>query len=209
MPRPRCLPLALLAALLLGLARSPSFALPGARRQLLAAAVAPLVAGAAARAEEEIPLGSIPKDLQAKEVGQQVTTPHGVVYEPLELGTEEQGPRSGPPRGGSTVILKYTARLDGWNGPIFDSSTLRGQRKPNKVDFIESRLNVDPSLPNCIFEAVKLMKVGAKGRATCPPKVSYSEGKVAFDADEQGEVQKVPAGATLYYDLELVRIIKP
>jgi hypothetical protein len=62
MPRPRCLPLALLAALLLGLARSPSFALPGARRQLLAAAVAPLVAGAAARAEEEIPLGSIPKD---------------------------------------------------------------------------------------------------------------------------------------------------
>lgn len=175
----------------------------------MAAAVAPLVAGAAARAEEEIPLGSIPKDLQAKEVGQQVTTPHGVVYEPLELGTEEQGPRNGPPRGGSTVILKYTARLDGWNGPIFDSSTLRGQRKPNKVDFIESRLNVDPSLPNCIFEAVKLMKVGAKGRATCPPKVSYSEGKVAFDADEQGEVQKVPAGATLYYDLELVRIIKP
>ena len=62
MPRPRCLPLALLAALLLGLARSPSFALPGARRQLLAAAVAPLVAGAAARAEEEIPLGSIAKD---------------------------------------------------------------------------------------------------------------------------------------------------
>ena len=33
--------------------------------------------------------------------------------------------------------------------------------------------------------------------------------QVAFDADEQGEVQKVPAGATLYYDLELVRIIKP
>jgi len=91
------------------------------------------------------------EDLQAKEVGQQVTTPHGVVYEPLELGTEEQGPRSGPPRGGSTVILKYTARLDGWNGPIFDSSTLRGQRKPNKVDFIESRLNVDPSLPNCVW----------------------------------------------------------
>lgn len=24
---------------------------------------------------------------------------------------------------------------------------------------------------------MKLMKVGAKGRATCPPKVSYSEGK--------------------------------
>ena len=60
MPRPRCLPLALLAAVLLGLARSPSFAL-SARRQLLAAAVVPLGA-TAARAEEESPLGSIPKD---------------------------------------------------------------------------------------------------------------------------------------------------
>ena len=36
-----------------------------------------------------------------------------------------------------------------------------------------------------------------------------SEFEVAFDADEQGEVKKVPAGATLYYDLELLRIIKP
>ena len=99
----------------------------------------------------KIPCVRLGQDLQAKEVGQQVTTPHGVVYEPIELGTEDQGPRNGPPRGGSTVILKYSARLDGWNGPIFDSSTLRGQRKPNKVDFIESRLNVDPSLPNCVW----------------------------------------------------------
>ena len=34
-------------------------------------------------------------------------------------------------------------------------------------------------------------------------------GKVAFDADEDGEVKKVPAGASLYYNLELLRIIKP
>ena len=64
MVRPRCLPLALLAALLLGLSRGPSFAV-AARRQLLTAAVAPVAAGAvatAARAEEEIPLGSIPKE---------------------------------------------------------------------------------------------------------------------------------------------------
>ena len=63
MVRPRCLPLALLAALLLALSRGPSFAVAG-RRQLLTAAVAPM-AGAvatAARAEEEIPLGSIPKE---------------------------------------------------------------------------------------------------------------------------------------------------
>ena len=112
------------------------------------------VAVAAASAEEEIPLGSIPKDLKAKAVGEKVTTPHGVVYEPLELGSDEEGPRNGPPRGGSTVQLKYSARLEGFDGPIFDSSKLRGQRKPNKVDYVESRLNVDPSLPNCAWPAV-------------------------------------------------------
>eukprot|EP00490_Sorites_sp_Unknown_P014078 CAMPEP_0114647914 /NCGR_PEP_ID=MMETSP0191-20121206/6056_1 /TAXON_ID=126664 /ORGANISM="Sorites sp." /LENGTH=208 /DNA_ID=CAMNT_0001861077 /DNA_START=42 /DNA_END=665 /DNA_ORIENTATION=- len=193
-----------------GLLLGSAWCLPVTRRQwLVAGALTVPAASTAANAEEEIPLGSIPKGLVATAVGEKVTTPNGVTYEPLELGTEDTGPRNGPPRGGSTVVLKYTARLEGFDGPIFDSSTYRGQRKPNKVDFIESRLNVDPSLPNCVFEAVKLMKVGAKGRAVCPPKVSYGEGKAAFDADEVGEVKKVPAGATLYYDLELVRIIKP
>ncbi|CAK8985353.1 unnamed protein product [Durusdinium trenchii] len=178
------------------------------RRQWLQGSVLGLVIPPAL-AEEGPPLGSIPKDLKATAVGEKVTTPNGCVYEPLDLGTEETGPRSGPPRGGANVQLKYTARLESFSGPIFDSSELRGKRKPNKVDFVESRLNVDPSLPNCVFEAVKLMKVGAKGRAMCPGKLSYSEGKVAFDADEEGEVKKIPAGASLYYELELLRIIKP
>ena len=42
-----------------------------------------------------------------------------------------------------------------------------------------------------VFEAVKLMKVGAKGRAICPPKVSYSEGKA--EAGE-GLWEETPAG---------------
>ena len=179
------------------------------RRKLLGLTGALLVPQNPVAAEEEIPLGSIPTNLKATVLGEKVNTPNGCTYEPLDLGTEETGPRNGPPRGGSTVVLKYTAHVDSFDGPVFDSSALRGQRKPNKVDYIESRLNVDPSLPPCVFEAVKLMKVGAKGRATCPPKLSYQEGKVAFDADESGEVKKVPAGASLYYELELVRIIKP
>lgn len=188
------------------------FAVPSnssSRRKLLGLTGALLIPQNPVAAEEEIPLGSIPTNLKATVLGEKVNTPNGCTYEPLDLGTEETGPRNGPPRGGSTVILKYKAHIDSFDGPVFDSSTLRGQRKPNKVDFVESRLNVDPSLPPCVFEAVKLMKVGAKGRATCPPKLSYQEGKVAFDADESGEVKKVPAGASLYYELELVRIIKP
>ena len=43
-----------------------------------------------------------------------------------------------------------------------------------------------------VFEAVKLMKVGAKGRAICPPKVSYSEGKA--EAAGEGLWEETSAG---------------
>ncbi|CAE7651807.1 unnamed protein product [Symbiodinium pilosum] len=173
------------------------------RRGVLTASLAALSMPQAAFAEDKVPPGSIPTDLVASAVGQKVTTPNGVVYEPLELGTSETGPRNGPPRAGANLLLKYTAHINGFDGPVIDSSALRGSRKPNKVDFIECRLNVDPSLPNCVFEAVKLMKVGAKGRAVCPPSLSYGEGKAAFDADEGADIKKVEAGSTLYYELEV------
>ncbi|CAE7206637.1 unnamed protein product [Symbiodinium natans] len=106
--------------------------------------------------EQQLPCqvapGSIPADLVATAVGQKVTTPNGVVYEPLELGTSETGPRNGPPRGGANLLLKYAAHIQSFDGPVVDSSTFRGSRKPNKVDYVECRLNVDPSLPNCLFE---------------------------------------------------------
>lgn len=179
------------------------------RRGALTASLAALSLPQTAVAEEKVPPGSIPADLVATSVGQKVTTPNGVIYEPLELGTSETGPRNGPPRGGANLLLRYTAHIQGFDGPVIDSSAFRGSRKPNKVDFVECRLNVDPSLPNCVFEAIKLMKVGAKGRAVCPPSLSYGEGKTAYDADESADVKKVEAGTTLYYDLELIRIIKP
>ena len=88
---------ALLAALLL---TSAAFVAP-LRRQVSLLLLLPALAEA-----EEIPPGNIPKGLIAVSVGEKVTTPNGVVYEPLELGTSEDGPRNGPPRGGSNVILR-------------------------------------------------------------------------------------------------------
>eukprot|EP00930_Biecheleria_cincta_P041196 TRINITY_DN28207_c0_g2_i1.p1 TRINITY_DN28207_c0_g2~~TRINITY_DN28207_c0_g2_i1.p1 ORF type:complete len:245 (-),score=44.14 TRINITY_DN28207_c0_g2_i1:44-751(-) len=212
----RLLPLSfscmLLAVCVWDIAKPAWLAAAGSRRHALlrpavalGLAVRPLPADA-----EEIPLGSVPANLRATKVGEKVTTPNGVIYEPLDLGTSEEGPRAGPPRSQANVYLKYTGHIDGFDGPIFDSTKFRGSRKPNKVDFIESRLNVDPSIPPGMVEAIKLMKVGGKGRFVCPPKLSYSEGKVAFEGDELGSVKgKVPAGSTLYYEVELVRIIKP
>eukprot|EP00971_Amphidinium_carterae_P122920 2433135-Amphidinium_carterae.1 len=43
------------------------------------------------------------------------------------------------PRSGSTVWMKFTARINGPDGPIFDSSAVRGARKPAKPDRFASR----------------------------------------------------------------------
>mmetsp|Transcript_59819 Transcript_59819/g.192541 ORF Transcript_59819/g.192541 Transcript_59819/m.192541 type:complete len:273 (-) Transcript_59819:325-1143(-) len=157
----------------------------------------------------DVPPGFVPAGYLAKAVGEKVVTPNGLIYEPLELGTLGSGPRDGPPRSGSTVEVKFVGHVDGFDGPVFDSTILRGRRKPAKDEFIEVRLNLDPLVSNGIFEALKLMKVGGKGRFVQPPKLSYGEGKASFEGDDDGEVKKVPANATLFYEIELVRIIKP
>ncbi|CAK0902725.1 unnamed protein product [Prorocentrum cordatum] len=160
--------------------------------------------------EQEIPPGYVPGGLFAKKVGEKITTPNGVIYEPIELGTDGNSNRDGPPRSGANLEVRFVGRLNGFDGPIFDSTYLRGQRKPNKADFIEARINVDPGVHKGMCEALKLMKVGGKGRAIIPGALSYSEGKTDYEGDEDGEYKgKVKADQTLYYEVELVRIIKP
>eukprot|EP00933_Yihiella_yeosuensis_P050837 TRINITY_DN48648_c0_g1_i1.p1 TRINITY_DN48648_c0_g1~~TRINITY_DN48648_c0_g1_i1.p1 ORF type:complete len:248 (+),score=33.26 TRINITY_DN48648_c0_g1_i1:39-746(+) len=158
-----------------------------------------------------VPPGSVPAGLIAEAVGKKVTTPNGLEYEPLELGESGKSLRDGPPRSGSVVWVKYAAHLDSFAGPVVDSSAFRGGRKPNPTDYIEIRLNLEPTITNGMFEALKLMKVGGKGRFVQPPKLSYGGGDQAFDSDEltPGGSRKVQPGTTLYYDVELVRIIKP
>jgi hypothetical protein len=178
----------------------------GAASLLLSAA-----AGAPALAkEQEIPPGYVPGGLFAKKLGEKITTPNGVIYEPLALGTEGNSNRDGPPRSGANLEVKFVGRTGGFDGPIFDSTILRGARKPNKQDFVEARINVDPGVSKGLCEALKLMKVGAKGRAVIPGPLNYGEGKVDYAGDEDGEVkEKVKKDEPTYYEIELVRIIKP
>lgn len=217
-------PLALAALLTLALALpplgggGPAWSAPqpagprGGRAGLLrGGAAAALLTGSAAEAKEkEIPPGYVPGGLFAKKVGEKITTPNGVVYEAIALGTDGSGLRDGPPRSGATLEVRFVGRVNGFDGPIFDSAYLRGQRKPNKADFIEARINVDPGISLGLCEALKLMKVGGKGRAVVPGKLSYSEGKTDYQGDEDGEYkEKVKKDEPLYYEVELVRIIKP
>lgn len=182
------------------------------RSMLTQGAVAAWLQARPAWAEEkpaDVPPGYLPSGLVATKVGEQVVTPNGLIYEPLEIGTAEEGPRNGPPRKGSTVWAKFTGHINSFDGPVFDASKFRGQRKPVKTDYVEIRLNFEPFVPNGLTEALKLMKVGGKGRFTQPPKLSFNEGKTAFAGDDDSEVKEVPANATLYYEVELMRIIKP
>lgn len=135
--------------------------------------------------------------------------PEGLTYERLQAGTSAEGPRNGPPITYSKIWLKYTGHLDGFEGPVFDSSHLKGKRKPGRRDYAEVIVNSDQLLPPGGWEACKLMKVGERGRAIVPPDLSWPWARRSFDADEDADVKTVPASATLYYDLELVGIIRP
>mmetsp|Transcript_34306 Transcript_34306/g.98679 ORF Transcript_34306/g.98679 Transcript_34306/m.98679 type:complete len:230 (-) Transcript_34306:106-795(-) len=140
---------------------------------------------------------------------EQAAAPLQVEYERLVPGTDATGPRNGPPKYASRIWLRYTAHVDGFEGPIYDSSYIRGQRKPSRESYIETTVNVDGSMTPGMWDAVKRMKVGEKGRFVQPPALSYNEGKTAFEGDEDGQVKKIPANATLYYNVELVNIIRP
>jgi len=167
-------------------------------------------APALAEKKQDVPPGYVPAGMVAKSAGEQIVTPNGLKYSCIEPGTTEEGPRNGPPRSGSTVWVKFAGHVNAPDGPVFDSSYVRGMRRASKQEFVEIRLNLEPSLPNGMFEALKLMKVGAKGKFEMPPGLSYKDGKVGFSGDEELEVKdQIPAGATLYYDVELVKIVKP
>lgn len=161
----------------------------------------------------EIPPGYVPADFMPngkKEVGQKIVTPNGLEYEMLQAGTDKEGRRHGPPHSGSKAWVKFTGHVDDWNGPVFDSSAVRGARNPGKDEYVEIALNGETTITNGLFEALKLMKVGEKGRFMQPPSLSYKLGAAAFESDSDlPVVVNVAAGTPLYYDVELVNIVKP
>ena len=133
----------------------------------------------------------------------------GFRYEALAPGTSGTEPRDGPAKKYAKIWLKFVGHINNFEGPVFDSSTLRGARKPAKKDYVEITSDLDDSFAPGMWEAVHRMKVGEKGRFIQPPSLSFGEGKMAIEGDEDSEVKLIPAGSTLYYEVELVRIVRP
>jgi FKBP-type peptidyl-prolyl cis-trans isomerase FkpA len=110
-----------------------------------------------------------------------VTTPSGLIYEELAVGS------GGAARSGSDVLVHYTGWLT--NGTKFDSSVDRGE----PFRFPLGRGQVISGWD----EGVEGMRVGGKRKLTIPPALGYG----AYGA---GGV--IPPNATLVFEVELLAI---
>jgi FKBP-type peptidyl-prolyl cis-trans isomerase FkpA len=131
-----------------------------------------------AAAQEEKAKGRTFLETAAKETGA-VKTDTGLVFLSTTAGT------GASPKPTDTVTVHYTGKLT--DGTVFDSSVERGQ---------PAEFPLNGVIP-CWTEGVQKMKVGEKAKLTCPSDIAYGD---------RGSPPKIPGGATLVFDVELIGI---
>jgi FKBP-type peptidyl-prolyl cis-trans isomerase FkpA len=117
------------------------------------------------------------EEAAAKEAGA-VKTPSGLIIRTLTPGN---GPS---PTAEDTVSVHYEGKLT--DGTIFDSSRQRNQ---------PTEFQLKGVIP-CWTEGVQRMKVGEKAKLVCPASIAYGDRAMG----------KIPAGATLTFEVELLSI---
>lgn len=127
------------------------------------------------KAEGSAPVPATP----APAAGQAVTTPSGLKYLDIAVGT------GAAPVPGKLVSVHYTGWLE--NGTKFESSRDTG----HPIDFTIGAGQVIPGWD----EGVMTMKVGGKRKLTIPPQLAYGA---------SGAGDKIPPNATLVFEVELV-----
>ncbi len=125
--------------------------------------------------------GTVKASATNEGTGQVVTTPSGLKYEDITVGTGAQ------PQRGQTVTVHYTGTLT--NGTKFDSS--RDANKP--FSFLFGTGQVIKGWD----EGVVTMKIGGQRRLTIPASLGYG-------ASGAGGV--IPPNATLIFDVELLEV---
>eukprot|EP00891_Asterochloris_glomerata_P000357 jgi/Astpho2/357/e_gw1.00010.102.1_t len=130
--------------------------------------------------------------------GKEVTLPSGVRF------TDEKIGGGAPTQLGYLVILDYKAYA---NGELFQDTKKRG--KP--IVFILGARPLTGGLCPGVEEALKSMRAGGKRTVVVPPSEGFGDNGVTLKPtehvpDKQGEVAP---GATLTYELELVRVSIP
>jgi FKBP-type peptidyl-prolyl cis-trans isomerase len=110
-----------------------------------------------------------------------VKSPSGLIFRTLKPG---DGPS---PKATDRVKVHYEGTLI--DGTVFDSSIQRGEP-------LDIPLN---KVIKCWTEGLQMMKVGEKARLICPARIAYGD---------QGRPPKIPPGAPLVFDVELLEILK-
>lgn len=105
----------------------------------------------------------------------------GLVIIPLKEGTGDA------PKATDIVKVHYHGTLT--NGSVFDSSVQRNE---------PATFPLNQVVP-CWTEGVQQIKVGGKARLVCPSNIAYGDG---------GRPPKIPPGATLVFEVELLEIMK-
>lgn len=110
-----------------------------------------------------------------------IELPSGLQYQVISMGTGEK------PVDGQNVKVHYHGTLT--DGTVFDSSVERGE---------PITLGVNQVIAGWT-EALKLMPVGSKWKLFIPSNLAYGD---------RGAGAKIPGGATLVFDVELIEIVK-
>lgn len=110
-----------------------------------------------------------------------VTTKSGLQYEMLVEGKGEK------PKPESIVMINYKGTL--LNGTVFDDTYAR------KTPAHLSMVNVIDGLQ----EGLMLMREGEKAKLVIPSELAYGN----------ADVQAIPAGSTVVFEVELVKVLKP
>jgi len=147
----------------------------------LAALAALTILFASATGMEAKGLFSKEKNKVAQAQAQDITTPSGLKYHDIKVGT------GASPRQGQTVFVHYTGWLT--NGSKFDSSRDRGQ----PFDFPLGQGRVIKGWD----EGVASMKIGGRRKLTIPSDLGYGP---------RGMPPVIPPNATLIFDVELLGV---
>ena len=110
-----------------------------------------------------------------------VKTETGMVYQVLKPGSGDK------PKATDTVKVHYTGTLI--DGTVFDSSVQRGQ---------PAEFPLNGVIP-CWTQGLQLMQTGEKAKLICPSDLAYGD---------QGRSPRIPGGATLVFEVELLEIKK-
>ena len=108
------------------------------------------------------------------------TTESGLVYTVIKEGSGES------PLATDKVRVHYHGTLR--DGTVFDSSVTRGE----PAEFPLNRV-----IP-CWTEGVAMMKQGGKSRLVCPASIAYGDRATG----------RIPGGATLIFEVELIEIVR-